>query len=302
MNTLVVIPGPTGVGKTALTVSVAKQLNVPIISADSRQLYKALRIGTAAPEPYLLATIKHYMVGTLELTDYYSASQYEEDVLALLTKLFEVHTTLLLTGGSMLYIDAICKGIDQMPTVSPAVREALWVQYQNEGLAGILDELKQKDPQHYNEVDRANYKRVIHAVEMCRMTNQPYSSFRTRTVKKRPFQILKVGLNRPREELYDRINNRVYQMLDAGWIEEAKQVFPYRHLNALNTVGYKELFQYFDGDLTLEGAIEKIQRNTRVYARKQITWFKKDPETSWFHPNDQTNMLAYIEKNICSCQ
>ena len=287
MNTLLVLLGPTGVGKTALSIEIAQRLNSPIISADSRQLYKDMVIGTAAPDVRQLALVCHYMVGTMELTNYYSASQYEEDVLALLHDLFQKHHTVVLSGGSMLYIDAICKGIDEMPTVTSEIRDAIWKQYKQEGLQPFLDELKAKDPAHYEEVDRSNYKRIIHAVEICRMTGQTYTSFRTHQIKKRPFQIIKIGLTRPREELYVRINERVDQMMKEGFPDEARKLYPFRYHNALNTVGYKELFLHFDGVWTLDQAIEKIKRNTRIYARKQMTWFKRDKDIQWFHPDDK---------------
>lgn len=298
MKTLLVLLGPTGVGKTALSIQLAQKAGAPIISADSRQLYKDLVIGTAAPDPQQLAAVKHYMVRTLALTDYYSASQYEEDVLLLLEELHKIHSTVVLSGGSMMYIDAICKGIDEMPTVTPEVRDALWLQYEKDGLEPILEELKEKDPVHYKEVDRSNYKRVIHAVEMCRMTNQPYSLFRTRSKKERPFHIIKIGLTRPREELCERINQRVDEMVKDGLIDEARKVYPYRHLNSLNTVGYKELFNYFDGEWTLEYAIEKIKRNSRVYARKQMTWFKRDKEIHWFHPDEKQSIVEFMDEII----
>lgn len=295
MKTLLVLLGPTGVGKTALSIRLAQKIGSPIISADSRQLYKDLVIGTAAPDPLQLAAVKHHMVGTLALDDYYSASQYEEDVLLLLEELHKIHSAVVLTGGSMMYIDAICKGIDEMPTVTPEIRDTLWHQYEKEGLTPILEELKEKDPLHYNEVDRSNYKRVIHAIEMCRMTNRPYSSLRTCSIKERPFRIIKIGLTRPREELCERINQRVNEMVNSGLIEEARNVYSYRHLNSLNTVGYKELFNYFDGEWTLEYAIEKIKRNSRVYARKQMTWFKRDKEIRWFHPDEEQSILKLLE-------
>jgi tRNA dimethylallyltransferase len=295
MNTLLVLLGPTGVGKTALSIEIAQRLNSPIISADSRQLYKDLVICTAAPDLIQMAQIRHYMVGTLALADYYSASQYEEEVMALLAELFEKHNMVVLTGGSMMYIDAICKGIDEIPTVAPAIRKAVWDAYEKDGLPPLLEELKEKDAAHYEEVDRANYKRVIHAVEICRMANRPYSSFRTRQIKERPFQIIKIGLTRPREELCARINERVDRMMDAGLLEEARKVYPFCSFNSLNTVGYKELFQYLDGAWPLDMAIEKIKRNTRVYARKQMTWFKRDQEIHWFHPDDREALCSFME-------
>ncbi|MDD2953364.1 MAG: tRNA (adenosine(37)-N6)-dimethylallyltransferase MiaA [Parabacteroides sp.] len=298
MNTLVVLLGPTGVGKTELSLQVAEHLGSPIISSDSRQLYKDLPIGTAAPTAGQMARVRHYMVGTLSLTDYYSASNFEADVISLLSDLHKTIPAVVMTGGSMMYIDAVCKGIDDIPTVAPEIRDALYKQFETEGLAPILAELKEADPAHYEEVDRNNHKRVIHAVEICRMTGKPYSSFRTNIRKERPFRIIKIGLNRERDELCDRINRRVDQMMDEGLLEEARRVYPFRHLNALNTVGYKELFNYIGGEWTLDLAVEKIKRNTRVYARKQMTWFKRDPEITWFHPEDQERILAFLTERL----
>jgi tRNA dimethylallyltransferase len=294
MNTLLVLLGPTGVGKTALSIEIAQRLDAPVISADSRQLYKDLVIGTASPDANQLAQVKHFMVGILELADYYSASRFEEEVLSLLQQLFQKHQTVILTGGSMMYIDAICKGIDEMPTVTPEIRTTIWEQYEKEGLPPLLEELKEKDPIHFEEVDHANYKRVVHAVEICRMTGRPYSSFRTRQIKQRPFQIIKIGLTLPREELYIRINERVDQMMKDGLLDEARKLYPFRYCNSLNTVGYKELFLYLDGTWPLDVAVEKIKRNTRIYARKQMTWFKRDKEIQWFHPDDMLYRLTAI--------
>lgn len=300
MNSLVILLGPTGVGKTELSLRVAEHFGSPIISSDSRQLYKDLPIGTAAPTPEQMARVRHYMVGTLNLTDYYSASNFEEDVISLLNTLHQTTPTVVMTGGSMMYIDTVCKGIDDIPTVTPAIREEIYTQFEREGLENILQELKEVDPVHYGEVDRMNYKRVIHAVEICRMTGKPYSSFRTNSKKERPFRIIKIGLTRDREELYDRINCRVDQMMADGLQEEARKVYPFRHLNSLNTVGYKELFKYFDGEWSFDLAIEKIKRNSRVYARKQMTWFKRDGEIEWFHPEQETEIINFIEETISS--
>lgn len=295
MNSLILLLGPTGVGKTELSLRIAEHFGSPIISSDSRQLYKDLPIGTAAPTPEQMARVRHYMVGTLSLTDYYSASNFEQEVVALLADLHQTLPHVVMTGGSMMYIDAVCKGIDDIPTVTPEIREEIYRQFENEGLAPILKELKEKDPAHYEEVDRNNFKRVIHAVEICRMTGKPYTLFRTNTKKERPFRILKIGLNRDREELCDRINRRVDQMMADGLLEEARNVYPFRHLNSLNTVGYKELFNYFDGAWSLDLAVEKIKRNSRVYARKQMTWFKRDTEIRWFHPDEEAAILDHIE-------
>ena len=297
-KTLIVLIGPTGVGKTDLSIKIAEKYGSPIISADSRQLYSDLKIGTAAPTEEYLKRVKHYFVGTLKLTDYYSAAQYESEVISLLEDLFKRNNTILLTGGSMMYIDAVCDGIDDIPTVRPEIREELYRQYQEEGLAPILEELRRADPKHYGEVDRNNYKRVIHAVEICRQTGRPYSSFRTNRKKERPFNIIKVGLFREREDLYNPINLRVNQMMDDGLLAEAQAVYPYRHLNALNTVGYKELFKYLDGEWNLDFAVEKIKRNTRVYARKQMTWFKRDNRIHWFHPEDEDEIMAFLKEKL----
>lgn len=294
MNSLIILVGPTGVGKTELSLRLAEHFGSPIISADSRQLYKDLPIGTAAPTAAQLARVPHHLIGTLALTDYYSASNFEEEVLALVPKLHQTHQTVIMTGGSMMYIDAVANGIDYIPLVSPEVRTAIYQQFEAEGLAPILAELKTADPIHYDEVDRSNYKRVIHAVEICRTTGKPYSSFRTNTRKERPFRIIKIGLTRDREELCNRINSRVDEMMAEGFLDEARRVFPYRHLNSLNTVGYKELFNYLDGTWTLDFAIEKIKRNTRVYARKQMTWFKRDTDIRWFCPDDEAAIIEYL--------
>ncbi|MDD2437123.1 MAG: tRNA (adenosine(37)-N6)-dimethylallyltransferase MiaA [Massilibacteroides sp.] len=298
MKTLIVLLGPTGVGKTALSLEIAERFGSAILSADSRQLYKELPIGTAAPTLAQRQRIPHYFVGMLELTDYYSASQFEQESLALLDNLFQTQEIAVMTGGSMMYIDAVCKGIDDMPTISQEIRDEIYAQYKKEGLQPILDELKKKDPEHYTIVDKMNYKRVIHAVEVCRMTGKTYTSFRTNPQKTRPFKTLKIGLIRDREELGNRINERVDQMMQDGLLDEAKKVFPHKHLNALNTVGYKELFRYLEGEWTLDFAIEKIKRNSRVYARKQMTWFKKDPEITWFSPDNKEKITNHIIRHI----
>jgi tRNA dimethylallyltransferase len=270
----------------------------PIISSDSRQLYKELVIGTAAPTPEQLARVRHYFVGTLSLTDYYNASQFEEEVLSCLENLFQTSPNVVMSGGSMMYIDAVCNGIDDLPTVSPEIRNRLMKRFEEEGLEPIREELKQLDPIHYNEVDLNNDKRVIHALEICLMTGKPYSELRTNPKKQRPFNILKIGLNRDREELCNRINSRVDQMMSDGLLEEARKVYAYKHLNSLNTVGYKELFNYLDGEWTLDFAVEKIKRNTRVYARKQMTWFKRDKDITWFHPDDESGVLSFIDAHL----
>lgn len=293
MNTLVVITGPTGVGKTDTAISIAQALSAEIISADSRQLYRDIPIGTAAPTSEQQALVKHHFVGTLGLDEYYSAAQFESDVMQLLPQLFERNPYVVMCGGSMLYIDAVCKGIDEIPTISDAIRNEVYAEYEQYGLDYMLQRLQELDPQHYKIVDKKNYKRVVHAVEICLQAGQPYSSIRTGTTKQRPFRIIKVGLNLPREQLFDRINRRVLAMIDEGLIDEAKRVYHLRHLNSLNTVGFKEMFAYFDGTMDYETAVARMQKNTRVYAKKQLTWYAKDESMKWFTPNDPT-ILEYI--------
>ena len=293
MVTLIVLIGPTGVGKTELSLRLAEHFHTSIVSADSRQLYADLKIGTAAPTSEQLNRAPHYLVGTLKLTDYYSAARYEEEALATLDNLFRQHDTVILTGGSMMYIGAICKGIDDIPTVDTETRELMLQRYETEGLEKLCAELKLLDPEYYRIVDLKNPKRVIHALEICYMTGKTYTSFRTQQKKQRPFRIIKVGLTRDRAELYDRINRRVDIM-----IEEARSVYPYRTLNSLNTVGYKEMFNYLDGTWELPFAIEKIKQNSRIYSRKQMTWFKRDEEIQWFHPEQETEILDYINTKI----
>ena len=298
MNSLVILLGPTGVGKTELSLRLAEYFHSPILSSDSRQLYKDLIIGTAAPTIEQMQRIKHYFVGTLELTDYYNASRFEEEVVALLAELHKQHPVVLMSGGSMMYIDAVCKGIDDLPTVMPELRRELTELYEREGLEPIRAQLKLLDPVHYAQVDLKNYKRVIHALEICLMTGKPYSELRTNPRKERPFRIIKIGLNREREELYERINRRVEVMMEDGLLEEARRVYPLKHLNSLNTVGYKELFKYFDGEWSLDFAIDKIKQDSRNYARKQLTWFRRDQEITWFHPDQEADIIRHIEKEI----
>lgn len=298
MAALIVLIGPTGVGKTELSLRLAEHFHTCIVSADSRQLYADLKIGTAAPTSEQLNRVPHYLVGTLKLTDYYSAARYEEEALATLDHLFRQHDTVILTGGSMMYIDAICKGIDDIPTVDTETRELMLQRYETEGLEKLCAELKLLDPEYYRIVDLKNPKRVIHALEICYMTGKTYTSFRTQQKKQRPFCIIKVGLTRDRAELYDRINHRVDIMIEEGLLEEARSVYPYRTLNSLNTVGYKEMFNYLDGTWELPFAIEKIKQNSRIYSRKQMTWFKRDEEIQWFHPEQETEILDYINTKI----
>ena len=297
-HTLIVLIGPTGVGKTELSLSIAEHFQTCIISSDSRQLYADLKIGTAAPTSEQLKRVPHHFVGTLELTDYYSAAQYETEVMTKLEELFKKNDVVVLTGGSMMYVDAICKGIDDIPTVDKETRETMLRHYEEEGLEKLCSELKLLDPEYYQIVDLKNPKRVIHALEICYMTGKTYTSFRTQSTKKRPFHIIKIGLTRNREELYDRINRRVDEMMEEGLLEEAKGVYPYKHLNSLNTVGYKEMFMYLDGEWTLDFAIEKIKQNSRIYSRKQMTWYRRDEDIRWFHPDEHESIMAYLDSVI----
>ena len=274
----------------------AKHFNIPIINADSRQIYRELKIGTARPSNKQMSEVKHYFVGTLGMDDYYSASLYEQQVLALLDEIFKTSDYALLSGGSMMYIDAVCNGIDDIPTIDDETRETMKKRLLMEGLESLCEELRQRDPEYYEIVDKQNPRRVVHALEICVMTGKPYSSFRKQEKKVRPFRIIKIGLTRPREELYKRINRRVDKMMKDGLLEEAKEMYPKREVNALNTVGYKELFEYLKGKWTLHEAVERIKGNTRRYARKQLTWYKKDEQIRWFHPDDKEDIISYIEQ------
>ena len=296
--TLIVLLGPTGVGKTELSLSIAEAYHTSIVSADSRQLYADIKRGTAAPTAEQLARVPHYFVRTLDLHDYYSAAQYVMEVLKKLEELFRENDVVVLTGGSMMYIDAVCKGIDDIPTVDNETRQLMLERYEQEGLERLCAELKLLDPEYYQIVDLKNHKRVIHALEICYMTGKTFTSFRTQTQKERPFEILKIGLKREREELYERINRRVDIMMEEGLLEEARRVYPFRQLNSLNTVGYKELFNYLDGTWELPFAIEKIKQNSRIYSRKQMTWFKRDQHITWFHPEDTAEIMSFLQKNI----
>ena len=295
-KTLIVITGPTAVGKTDLCLDIAKYFGIPIINADSRQIYREIKIGTAAPTEEQLQQVRHYFVGTQALTDYYSASIYEQEVMSLLDNLFQTSDYALLSGGSMMYIDAVCHGIDDIPTVDDETRNTLKKRLAEEGLESLCEQLRVLDPEHYEVVDKKNPRRVVHALEICLMTGRTYTSFRTNEHKERPFRIVKIGLTREREIIYDRINRRVDLMMEQGFLDEARSVYSLRHLNALNTVGYKELFTYLDGIWSLDEAVERIKGNTRRYARKQLTWYKKDPLVTWFTPEDKQLILNHIIK------
>lgn len=281
-NTLIVLAGPTGVGKTDLSVEMAEHFGCDIISCDSRQFYREMIIGTAAPGEELLARVKHHFTGFLSVSDYYSASLFERDVLALLPALFEKNPVVVMTGGSMLYMDAVCKGMDDIPDTDPAVRKKYLELYSSEGIAALRMALRILDPVHYEKTDLHNPRRLLRALEITETTGRPYSSFLTAGRRKRDFSIIKAGLMRDRGELYARINNRVDTMINVGLVEEVRSLVGFRHLNALNTVGYRELFSFLDGESCLDDAVALIKRNTRRYARKQITWWSKDDEIHWF--------------------
>lgn len=292
MKTLLLIVGPTGVGKTELSLRVAEHLCCPILSCDSRQIYREIPIGTAAPTEAEQARVKHYFVGTRSVVEDYNAGQYERDALALLEDLFRTHEVVVMTGGSMLYADAVCKGLDDLPSISPSLRASVRREYEAKGLEWLQSEVQRLDPSYWKEVDQCNPARLAHCVELCLTTGKIYSELRTNSRKDRPFRIVKVGLARPREELYARIDERVRQMMNEGLLTEAKSVFDKRALNSLQTVGYKELFAYMDGEYDLDRAIELIQQNTRHYAKRQLTWFRRDKAIHWLEANDD------YEKNI----
>ncbi len=317
MNSLIVITGPTGVGKTEICLQIAEHYGIDIINADSRQIFAEIPIGTAAPTAEQMQRVRHYFVGTHHIGDYYSASSYEQDVLKLLRKLGEVegqrskdegqgehpspnthHPIALLSGGSMMYIDAVCNGIDDIPNIREDIRNEMKRRLEDEGLDSLLEELSRLDPEHYAIVDRKNPRRILHALEICHQTGRTYTSFRTGEKRKRPFNIIKIGLNRDRDELYERINIRVLDMMEQGLEQEARAMLPHRELNALNTVGYKEMFQYFDGAIPLEEAVRQIQSNSRRYARKQLTWYKRDAEIMWFNPENVNEITNYIDSRL----
>ena len=298
MKTLIVLTGPTGVGKTELSIRMAERYGCPILNADSRQLYRDIPIGTAAPTAAELARVHHYFVSTLALTDYYSAATYEQEALRVLAEEFAQRDVCLLSGGSMMYVDAVCNGIDDIPTIDDATRTLLKQRYADEGLEPLVAELRLLDPEYYAQCDLRNPKRVVHALEVCYMTGRTFTSFRVGRRAERPFRIVKIGLQRERADLFDRINRRVDTMMEQGLLDEVRRVLPFRTCNSLNTVGYKELFRHLDGEWTLDFALDKIRRNTRVYAKKQITWFKKDEQVRWFRPEDEARIFALVDEAL----
>lgn len=311
---LIVITGPTGVGKTELCLDIAQHYGTDIINADSRQIYAEIPIGTAAPTAEQMQQVRHHFVGTLHIGDYYSASMYEQEVLQLLNQTTgspDRKPLALLTGGSMMYIDAVCNGIDNIPTIREDIRSNMKQRLEKEGLEKLVAELKTLDPEHWEIVDKSNPRRVVHALEICHQTGRTYTSFRIGRKKERPFNIIKIGLTRDKilkvkrgqvimdhSELYERINQRVVNMIDEGLVEEAKRMLPHRSDKALNTIGYKELFKYFEGLIPLDEAVRQIQSDSREYARKQLTWFKKDEDMTWFHPNQFNDIIAYIDSRL----
>jgi tRNA dimethylallyltransferase len=297
---LLVITGPTAIGKTSVSAEVARHFNTEIISADSRQLFREMVIGTAVPEAKELKEITHHFIHSHSIHEYYNASRFEEEVLLKLSDLFTRHNLVVMTGGSMLYIDAVCKGIDDLPAINMEIRQQLIRKFETEGIESLRFELKNLDPDYYRQVDKKNHKRLLHALEICLITGKPYSTFRTNPRRERPFHIIKIGLNTDRKVLYERINQRVDQMVAEGLEKEARDLYPFRQNNALNTVGYREWFEHFDGLTTASEAIEKIKGNTRRYARKQLTWFKRDEEINWFDPAETGKIIPFIESKTAS--
>lgn len=295
---LVVILGPTGIGKTRTAIELAKKFRTEILSADSRQFYRELKIGTASPTPQELSEARHHFTGHISVKDYYNASMYEVEALELLEELFDKMNPVILTGGSGLYIDSLCNGIDDLPHVDQEVRKKLQAAFIEKGLSFLREELLRLDPMHYEKVDLNNPKRILKALEVCHITGKPYSSFLTQPKKERGFRILKIGLNMDREELYQRINQRVDKMMEEGLEEEARSLYGFRNLNSLNTVGYKELFDHFDVIISREKAVELIKRNTRHYAKRQLTWFARDKEIHWFHPTEMESIITLVQSQL----
>jgi len=298
MDTLIIVLGPTGIGKSDISIQLAKHYHSEIVSADSRQFFRELSIGTAVPSSEDMKIVPHHFIQNKSIHDYYNVSDYETEAIKLISELFARVNPIVLTGGSMLYVDTICNGIDDIPTVDPEIRDDVIRWYEKNGIEALRERLLEIDPEYYRIVDLNNPKRLLHAVEIHQMTGLPFTSFRKKTVKERPFRVIKIGINQDRKVLYERINQRVLKMMDAGLLDEAMTVYPYRKLNSLNTVGYKELFTYLDGDCTLDEAIDMIQRNTRKYARKQLTWFRRDQQIKWFEPNQIQEIIEFVDSKL----
>ena len=297
-NTLIILAGPTAVGKTSLSIDLARFFNTEIVSADSRQIYKEMITGTAVPVEDQLKKIPHHLVHSRSIHDYYNANMYEQDALAVLKKIFRKHPVAILTGGTGLYIDAICYSIDELPSADHEIRARLAQKFKDEGIESLRFDLKKLDPDYYNKVDLNNHKRILKALEICLITGKPYSSFLIKKKTERPFNMIKIGLDLPREELYERINTRVDRMIKEGLLEEARSLYPHKHLNALKTVGYRELFRHLDGELSLTEAIDLIKRNTRHYARRQLTWFRRYKDMTWFHPGQAEEIKTFITDQL----
>lgn len=295
---LLVIAGPTAIGKTSLAIRLAKLFQTEIISADSRQFFREMNIGTAKPSDKELAEIKHHFINTISVADNYDAGQYEHEASALLNELFKKYDLVIMAGGSGMYINAVCNGFDDIPEVNENIREQLNTTYKKEGIFPLQEQLSELDPEYYKTIDLNNPQRLIRALEICLSTGQPYSSFRKGKGKARDYTIIKIGLNTDREQLYKRINQRVDEMIEAGLIDEVKNLIKYKHLNALQTVGYKELFNHLDGEQSLQRAIEQIKQNTRNFAKRQLTWFKKDASIKWFEPGDIAEISEYVKHKI----
>jgi tRNA dimethylallyltransferase len=298
-KTLIVVAGPTAVGKTVAAIELAKHFNTVVVSADSRQFFREMAIGTAKPNAAELAAVKHYFIDSHSIAEPFSVGDFEKQGLALLDELFKTRDHVILAGGSGLYIKAICEGFDDLPTADPSIREKLNQELEEKGIENLQQKLKLADPVYYEEVDLGNPQRIIRALEVFESSGKPISSYRQATVNKRPFNIIKLALNLPREVLYNRINERVNIMVQQGLLAAVSALLPYRHLNALNTVGYTELFDYFDGKTSLDKAIEMIKQNTRRFAKRQLTWFRKDSLFHWFQANDPDlldQMISTVEK------
>lgn len=298
LNTLLVLLGPTGVGKTDISIDLACRYGAEVVSCDSRQFYREMSIGTAVPSEEQLNKVKHHFIQFLSINNYYSSSHFEKDVLNVLPELFVKNKTVLMTGGSGMYIDAVCCGIDNIPDADPAIREKYINEHKEKGIESLRVSLKILDPEHYNKVDLKNYKRIIRALEICETTGLPYSSFLKKEKRERDFRVIKIGLERPREELYERINLRVDRMIGMGLEEEARALHHKKNLNALNTVGYREFFDFFEGKISGEKTVELIKRNSRRYAKRQMTWWAKDKEIKWFNPENKQGIIDYLDSSV----